>query len=367
MQIAKELIHGVLLSACSKSQPSFTEFRDETTPYIDEDEEHERELGGEYVSLMEDIPNDEEMVRLVAKKLVRKVIHSACERIDERRSSIELEYLISNTKKLKIEALSPLHTPPSSPLQTHNPLVSILKVDNSSLPLTTADSGISLSSVATTVSNLSIDLTDDQTDHLLQKLGKRRQRSESHDAVSMREGEVSEKHKPLVALPCVYSEPILEQEEGSTSPDGVVQEKGSVNGLIVDLGMMSIMEEVIKEKEDEYIILEAVTKPVSTPVESNRLSPIPLFYSDSYTVPNMDYFIMIHSYPPPAQCQKFLCNNTDEVNLLFHCWLYRDIPFDHNLSVLEYVNMGIFCPDGVAPVHLDLQDGGVAFYYLEPR
>ena len=84
-------------------------------------------------------------------------------------------------------------------------------------------------------------------------------------------------------------------------------------------------------------------------------------------VPNMDLFVIIHSKPTPGECQKFLCNNTNEVNLMYHCWMYPDAPFDPSLSISEKLEMGIFEPSYVGPVHLDLLDAGIAFYFLEER
>ena len=84
-------------------------------------------------------------------------------------------------------------------------------------------------------------------------------------------------------------------------------------------------------------------------------------------VPEMDYFIIIHTHPPPGLCQKFLCENTNEVNLLFHCWLYPNVPCEPAVVCSQQLEMGIFQPRGVAPVHQDLQDAGIAFYHLQPR
>ena len=87
----------------------------------------------------------------------------------------------------------------------------------------------------------------------------------------------------------------------------------------------------------------------------------------NHLVPDMDYYIMVHPSPPPGLCQKFMCNNTNEVNILYHTWLFPDITFDPSISELQSVHMGLFDPVGVAPVHLDLKDSGISFYYLEER
>ena len=90
-------------------------------------------------------------------------------------------------------------------------------------------------------------------------------------------------------------------------------------------------------------------------------------YENYHSVPEMDVFVIIHTYPPPGICQKFLCNNTNEVNLMYHCWLFPDLPFDPKVTRSEWLEVGVFQPYGVQPVHLDLQDAGVAFYFLDPR
>ena len=84
-------------------------------------------------------------------------------------------------------------------------------------------------------------------------------------------------------------------------------------------------------------------------------------------LPDMDLLVIVHSHPVPGACQKFLCNNTNEVNLMYHCWLFPDIPFDSSITVSEKLEMGVFEPVGVQPVHLDLDDAGVPFYFLDNR
>ena len=90
-------------------------------------------------------------------------------------------------------------------------------------------------------------------------------------------------------------------------------------------------------------------------------------YGNYRSVPEMDLFVIIHTHSPPGVCQKFLCNNTDEVNLMYHCWLFPDLPFDPKVTRSDWLEVGVFQPYGVQPVHLDLQDAGVAFYFLDPR
>lgn len=136
-----------------------------------------------------------------------------------------------------------------------------------------------------------------------------------------------------------------------------------------------------EEEEEEYTVLEAITQPCHDPAGGGTFlatqSQLSSSCSENTTVdtgnkltplPNLDYFITVHSHTPPGLCQKFLCSNTNEVNLVYHCWVYPNVPIDPSLSVVEQVEMGVFLPSaGVLPVHQDLQDAGIAFNHLEPR
>lgn len=82
---------------------------------------------------------------------------------------------------------------------------------------------------------------------------------------------------------------------------------------------------------------------------------------------NTDFFIVLHPFPPPSPCQKFLCDNMDEINLVYHCWMYPDAPYSEDYTHTEQLPMGVFEADGVKPVHQDLKDAGVAFGSLEER
>jgi len=89
------------------------------------------------------------------------------------------------------------------------------------------------------------------------------------------------------------------------------------------------------------------------------------FYENS--MPEIDFFFMVHTCPPPGLCQKFTCSNYNEINLLFHCWLFKDAPCDPSVTVSAQLEMGVFKPKNVKPVHLDLVDAGVPFNYMEER
>ena len=373
---------------------------------------------------MEAVPMDyEDLLRYTAKKLVRKVIHLACQRWEsfDRRSSIELDYLVARTKRMKIDSPSPspspsVPTPPPSPNQNHTK--QDLNEDNNLGAWSQAgDSGIQLipsDLLSSNPSGLFSPGSSSEDDLLMsQKLGKKRQRSGSHDATSLKDLELfHDKYRqhscpePIISLKNQHesnsteSSPLLTVSGSLTS---FCRERRSMTDLIINMRKMSIMEVEDEEDEDEegdYLVLEAVTKPLHTNediIENKQVKfssrkmpsfqtisspiledtetdaciegpiPIPLTHPDFHVIPKLDYYVIIHSYPPPGLCQKFLCHNTNEINLLFHCWLYKDIPVDPTLSVSEQVCMGLFEPEGVFPIHLDLQDGGVPFYYLESR
>ena len=237
--------------------------------------------------------------------------------------------------------------------------------------------------------------------------------------------------EPAISFQQLSDENSIESEEFPPPNDYnrslMTHERRSVSEIIFDMRKLSIMEDHEEEDEpeedeedEEYTILEAITKPLQMipdelePNSKNRLinepkpftkclnstvpefntvethcglDPIPinnphshsdytfndslfskpLIHPDSHTIPNLDYYIIIHTHPPPGLCQKFLCNNTNEINLIYHCWLYRELPFDPSITVSQQVEMGVFDPVGVCPVHLDLMDGGIPFYYMEPR
>ena len=75
----------------------------------------------------------------------------------------------------------------------------------------------------------------------------------------------------------------------------------------------------------------------------------------------IDLYFIIHTQPIPGLCQKFVCDNMDEINLVFHCWLFQEAPYDLEETFIDQLDMGIFEPHGVKPVHLDLVDSGIEF------
>jgi len=81
----------------------------------------------------------------------------------------------------------------------------------------------------------------------------------------------------------------------------------------------------------------------------------------------VDFYFIIHTQPVPGLCQKFLCDNMDEINLVFHCWLFQEVPFDPEETFIDQLDMGIFEPQGVQPVHQDLLDSGIEFGAISHR
>lgn len=341
---------------------------------------------------------DEQEVRSLAKKLVRAVLRAACKQWEslDRRSSIE--YLIASTKRMRIGG-SP--TPPL--LVVESPTS-----EKAPGPQPAVDH-------------------DDISSMLSSRGRKKRGRSESHDVFFMKELErFRESHlgqqKEELNNFCLSASSCRRVASKGKSDSYVhptrLSPKPSIGDLTSTIERMSIADEADCGDEDEYLIISAVTKnldldtddqrahyspeyqnvPPSSPgqaskystdsnIEGNGCVSLPrrvhyarlevpqnlTSHSSKPTrqaatyVQNMDLFIIIHSYPKPGQCQKFLCNNTNELNLIYHCWLYPDIPFDPSVTVTDKVEMGIFCPQGVQPVHLDLVDGGIPFLYLDKR
>ena len=81
-------------------------------------------------------------------------------------------------------------------------------------------------------------------------------------------------------------------------------------------------------------------------------------------------FVIVHSQHRPAPCQKLMCTNEDEVNMMYHTWLWGDThgaDFSMEMELSTRVHMGIFEGAGVQPVHTDLEDSGVEFDRMGER
>ena len=368
-----EDIHVSLSSDCddSKSTPDISDF----------------EIKNEDINDL----SEEQVLRKIAQKLVRKVLHSACTILEPLNRAVSMEELLSNTKKLKVTV-----SPCSSPLL---PMEECFSLPQSSIkPLSGPKDHLNVDSSIThnllQVSSFSIGSQATSQLLPLKSLGKKRQRSASHEANMNRD---LEKIRLGFQTKLQLGNDSLDKElKPDTSATRHPAGHRSIVSMVSDLKKMSIME-IEEEKsdheedEEEYTILEAITKiehfdsssdienstrEVCDGIKSSNDKSVSISLCDvpkpfpSHILPNLenlDYYIVIHSYPPPSECQKFLCSNTDEINLIFHCWLYKDMPYDPSIHVVENLEMGVFQPDGVSPVHLDLVDSGVPFFYLEPR
>jgi hypothetical protein len=82
---------------------------------------------------------------------------------------------------------------------------------------------------------------------------------------------------------------------------------------------------------------------------------------------SIEFYISVCTQPRPGECQKFMCSNWNEVNMMYHTWLYASEKFTEDLNVTKFINMGIFGAYGIKPVHLDLKDAGITFESFEPR
>ena len=411
--------------------------------------------------------DEDDEVRIAAKKLVKKVLHYACKKWESlyRRSSVE--YLTASTKRMKItESPSPPPTlfeepsiPPSFVPNYSNIQPTVFQC-NSSIPAPPeTGTGHCESPSSTGLLSPPLEEREGSPTHAWRKLGKKRGRSESHELMMLKELDTFRRSKlgqklqhmtdkfnailkPQKALVKVQraSESVVPQDYISRDllSSG---ERMSVKALTTNIGRMSIAEEsgtdCDTDGDEEYTVLSPITKrPLELDTEvydsdcdvsenTGGFKSLPATLNDNQSgsleendnrftmsypdlshfqkprahafmedaglysrwstakeesdchtigqipfyqsVPDMDFFIIVHTHPVPGMCQKFLCNNTNEVNLIYHCWLFPDLPFDPQETRSDWLEMGVFHPLGVQPVHLDLQDAGVTFYFLDPR
>lgn len=395
--------------------------------------------------------SDNGIIQQVAKKLVKKALHLACKRCEAmfRRSSID--YLVASTKRMRITD-SPSPPPPTL-------------FEEDCLDTTQArDSGSDCTEVHVE------DKREDSPTPNWRNRGTKRARSESHDVFMMKE---LQRFRETQLVEHDHTEEDTDSTTRRTLavPRGRTSRRflqphspGGMHSLVSGMSRISIAEgnsesdndNCASDPDEEYTILNAVTKRVPTPVspssgdfgksdnnstiddikggtdgsslkfgeelsgttissesatqgpmkpelavngtmiqDQERYTPEVLLKTEQrpglpssstpieihmrpeeaqaspdsslHFISNVDFFIVVHSHPVPGVCQKFLCNNTNEVNLMYHCWLFPEIPFDPTITVSEQLSLGIFVPEGVQPVHLDLDDAGSAFYFLDQR
>ena len=84
-----------------------------------------------------------------------------------------------------------------------------------------------------------------------------------------------------------------------------------------------------------------------------------------------DFFLVIHPKPKPNICQHFQCENTNEISIMFHPWVFKSQELREDIEVSEVAQVGLFCPsDNLALVHQDIVEEtsrGMPFNQLESR
>ena len=359
-----------------------------------------------------------EQIRIVAKKLVNKALHVACHKLESlyRRSSIE--YLIASTKRMRIDD-SPPPPPTLFEAEEQNDNISEFLTPRARGPLERLSRKKRGRSGSHEVSQLK--------ELRKTKLGKGFQfQSARHTMINSTGSESS--RRILSVTRCQRSAPV-ESNLATMNSASSLGDAQRLSLLVSDVKRMSISTcsesesdtTLDSEETQTYTILSAVTVntvqkeeesqtvggdgmlytdvsprerdglfqntylkdqnrgctgtnerslfPIENPscVDSSILSQVRNSVAGLNVIPDMDLFFIIHTHPSPGLCQKFLCSNTNEVNLLYHCWMFPDVPFSPSLVISKKLEMGLFDPSGIQSVHLDLQDAGIPFGYLDER
>ena len=302
---------------------------------------------------------DDASIRLQAKKIVMKAIHLACKRWESMNRRSSIEYLVAGAKRIRLG-----RSPP--PFWGENLVQSA-----------TPSSTLNLSTVS-----------EREVPDGSYTRSRKRARANSHETNAMRDFELFQMrfaNSRRVSSPSnLLSSQVYKGQAsilpGSTQTNRVIPSASSMSSLLSDMETMTISEHGGAEDfaacsmpilPSADLMIDQVGSPVHDSDTLHMHRPVSVDYGQSLAnwdcVPDMDFFVVVHSYLPPSVCQKFLCSNTNEVNLVYHCWLFRDMPYDIKISNTCPLEMGVFEPVGVGPVHQDLQDAGVAFHYLEPR
>ena len=349
---------------------------------------------------------DEEELRLMAKKLVKKVLHTACKTWESlyRRSSIE--YLIASAKRMRISS-SPSPPPPLLEEKSSSTIPSFVIEPPNSQPKS-APEGSPVHGKGTKRAR-----SGSHEVYMLNELEKFRQ-TQLHQKLQEATENASSRHRRILKGATASSKTSLLQPPSSSENQHLCPDDNDLTALISNVDRMSIVEaesegDSEESSDEEYTILSAVTKTaldaddcnhqlndLSSPttqtvstidsttnrmqngylgmgftndiqLTSNSQTEPTCFAKTCNVVPEMDCYVVIHTHPPPGLCQKFLCSNRDEINILYHCWLFPDIAFDHGITRSVMLDMGVFDPSGVKPVHQDLRDAGIPFYYLDQR
>ena len=66
-----------------------------------------------------------------------------------------------------------------------------------------------------------------------------------------------------------------------------------------------------------------------------------------------ELYIVIFGRAEPRQCQHFLCEATDEINMMLHAWTFPRAMLAHDVELSTLVSMGVFGAVNVRPTHQD--------------
>lgn len=88
---------------------------------------------------------------------------------------------------------------------------------------------------------------------------------------------------------------------------------------------------------------------------------------NNYEVEETEFYFLCHSMPIPSECQKFMCQNMNEVNIIYHPWLFKKEDIDETYCQTRIFKAGVFNYYGIQPAHLDLMDGGMPFDDMDDR
>eukprot|EP01096_Ripella_sp_DP13-Kostka_P000258 TRINITY_DN10334_c0_g2_i1.p1 TRINITY_DN10334_c0_g2~~TRINITY_DN10334_c0_g2_i1.p1 ORF type:complete len:325 (+),score=114.66 TRINITY_DN10334_c0_g2_i1:25-999(+) len=68
-----------------------------------------------------------------------------------------------------------------------------------------------------------------------------------------------------------------------------------------------------------------------------------------------DCFVMIHPRPIRSECQHLTCSETNEINLMFHTWVFQGMKLDSE-ETCNVIHVGAFECEGIFPTHMEAQD-----------
>ena len=344
---------------------------------------------------------DEATLLDVAKRLVLKCIRSACHTLLEAESGHSedpIDDLISITKRMRISSPSPCPsedegeeipipppTPPPSPTAQSPP-------PPLSLPATTGRDPSQQRDPPERSSTPERCLTPESL--WMQNKRKKRGRSDSHEVNSLVDYEMIRRHFSGSKLDKGTIEEEEEEEEGGSEQDEdtLVTLVSNMEMMKIDSGSMGrerggpVPSKTPRNANSPFthrgLATTTTTPPRPAHVGLGRrtanmghvIQPVPRTpatdprrAANMGAVPHMDVYVILHSCPPRGLCQKFLCSNTDEINLLYHSWLFPDAAYNPQLTLTDKVAVGVFEVCGVRPVHTELLDAGAPFHYLEER